>query len=125
MIGLSICLTPILIAFYLYGLNKGKGLDYFFKYYLFNYIILLLNLGRMLKAKAKYSTFYKTLFKLYLLGSQQRIALVLFAIPLYLFVGPWYVGHVLTGHIGIGFVWGIYIKGTNFESVIFLNIVLN
>lgn len=61
--------------------------------------------------KAKYSTFYKSLFKLYLLGATQRVSLVLFAIPLYLFVGPWYVGHVLTGHVGIGFVWGIVVDG--------------
>jgi len=89
LIGLSICLTPLLVGFYLNGLNKG----------------------RMLKAKAKYSSFYKSLFKLYLLGSQRKVSLVLFTIPLYLFIGPWYVGHVLTGHLGVGFVWGIVVDG--------------
>jgi hypothetical protein len=68
--------------------------------------------GEILKAKSKYSFVYKNLFKLYLLSSQRTFSIPLFLIPLYLFVGPWYVGHLLNDHIGFGFIWGLMVNWT-------------
>lgn len=65
-----------------------------------------------MKSKAKYSFVYKNLFKLYLLGSLRRFSVPLLLIPIYLFVGPWYIGHLLNDHIGAGFVWGLMVNWT-------------
>jgi hypothetical protein len=45
------------------------------------------------------------------LGNKLHLILILifdFDVP----AGPWFVGHFMTNHIGILFIWGTYVKGT-------------
>lgn len=71
-----------------------------------------IRIGPIVKLKSKYSFVYKNLFKLYLLCSQRKFSVPLLLIPLYLFVGPWYVGHLLHDRIGFGFIWGLMVDWT-------------
>lgn len=49
---------------------------------------------------------------LHLLVSVDVLFWPLVALPLYLAIGPWFVGEMVEGHLGACFVWGIVVYGT-------------
>ncbi|XP_077530452.1 transmembrane protein 62-like [Haemaphysalis longicornis] len=50
--------------------------------------------------------------RLHLLVSVDALFWPVACLPLYLAIGPWFVAEMLEGHIGVCFVWGVYIYGT-------------
>lgn len=50
--------------------------------------------------------------RLHLLVSVDVLFWPLVSIPLYLAIGPWFVGEMVEGHLGACFVWGILVYGT-------------
>ncbi|XP_077530965.1 transmembrane protein 62-like [Haemaphysalis longicornis] len=47
-----------------------------------------------------------------LLASVDSLFWPLFCLPLYLCLGPWFVGEMVEGHVGICFIWGVFVYGT-------------
>lgn len=50
--------------------------------------------------------------RLHLLVSVDALFWLVVCLPLYLAIGPWFVAEMVEGHIGVCFVWGVFIYGT-------------
>lgn len=50
--------------------------------------------------------------KLWLVANTDRFFIPLILYPLYLAFGPWSIGEVIEGHIGVIFAWGLFVNGT-------------
>lgn len=58
-------------------------------------------------------TFVKWWFrKLWIVANIDRFFIPLVLYPLYLAFGPWSVGEIIEGHIGVIFAWGLFVRGT-------------
>ncbi|XP_076463493.1 transmembrane protein 62-like [Babylonia areolata] len=51
-------------------------------------------------------------YRLWLVARTGSVYYTLLGFLLYITFGPWFVGEFLTGHLGVLFVWGSFIKGT-------------
>jgi hypothetical protein len=49
--------------------------------------------------------------KLWVLSSVNRLFWPIIGYGIYLAIGPWSIGEVIDGHMGVIFVWGIYVNG--------------
>jgi hypothetical protein len=62
------------------------------------------------------------LFKLHLLSNIQRLFLPLFIIPLWIAVGPHFIGYLVDEALGACFVWGVITDGTFIHTGITFNV---
>ncbi|KAL5008024.1 hypothetical protein ScPMuIL_013605 [Solemya velum] len=53
--------------------------------------------------------FNRWLYRTWLVARTRSLYFLLTGFILYIAIGPWFVGEMLTGHTGVVFVWGIYI----------------
>ncbi|KAK9508223.1 hypothetical protein O3M35_007931 [Rhynocoris fuscipes] len=49
---------------------------------------------------------------LWILANIDRFFIPIVLYPLYIAAGPWAIGELIEGHIGVIFIWGIFINGT-------------
>ncbi|KFM76795.1 Transmembrane protein 62, partial [Stegodyphus mimosarum] len=75
-------------------------------------ICLCFGKGDIIKAKSEHNVFRRLVFKLSLLASVEYVFWPVVIGALYMAIGPWFFGYIIDGHIGICFVWGIFLAGT-------------
>ncbi|KAH9394484.1 Transmembrane protein 62 [Tyrophagus putrescentiae] len=57
------------------------------------------------------SYFRKLIFKAYILSHTDKLFFPLVFVPIYLCIGPWFIGRFVEDKIGVSFMWGTYIEG--------------
>lgn len=57
------------------------------------------------------SYFRRMIRKLWILSTVDRILYPYLFSILYVLIGPWSIGHIIDGHMGIIFSWGMFVKG--------------
>lgn len=74
-------------------------------------VIMYVGKDQEIKVKCELSCCRRWVFKLYLLSSVDLLFSTVVLGALYVAVGPWFIGYIIDGHIGVCFVWGIFIAG--------------
>lgn len=67
--------------------------------------------GRLNRPRVSCRYPFKLLRRFWILSTIDRLVLPVIVYCLYLTVGPWSIGEVIDGHMGIIFSWGIYVNG--------------
>ncbi|GFR04818.1 transmembrane protein 62 [Trichonephila clavata] len=75
-------------------------------------IYLCFGKGEGIKSKSERGFCRRMLFKLSLLASVEIVFWPVVIVALYVAIGPWFVGYIIDDHIGVCFVWGIFLAGT-------------
>lgn len=50
--------------------------------------------------------------KMWILSTVDRLAIPIVSYSFYLIIGPWCFVEVIDGHMGVVFVWGIFVNGS-------------
>lgn len=78
--------------------------------------------------KERPGSVYNIYQKIYCLASRSQYFYVLFFIPIYKSIGPWFFDYVIDDHMGIYFAWGVYFNwGEKFcpAGLTYLSALLN
>ncbi|GFT55733.1 transmembrane protein 62 [Nephila pilipes] len=75
-------------------------------------IYLCFGKGEGIKTKSEQGFCRRMLFKLSLLTSVEIVFWPVVIGALYVAVGPWFIGYIIDDHIGVCFIWGIFLAGT-------------
>ncbi|GIY01062.1 transmembrane protein 62 [Caerostris darwini] len=75
-------------------------------------IYLCYGKGEGIKLKSERGFIRRMIFKFSLLASVDKLFWTVVIGALYVGVGPWFVGYIIDDHIGVCFVWGIFLAGT-------------
>lgn len=91
--------------------SRDKYVNFFFITKMLNIsTFLLVSDQKMKRPRIKYPLLKRFVCQMWLLSSIDCLYFPLICYPIYLAVGPWSVGDVITGHTGVVFVWGIFVK---------------
>lgn len=64
------------------------------------------------RPRIKYNCLRNCIRKLWILSTVDRIFLPVILYCVYLTLGPWSIGELIDGHIGVIFAWGLFVKGS-------------
>ncbi|XP_065078386.1 transmembrane protein 62-like isoform X2 [Ochlerotatus camptorhynchus] len=73
---------------------------------------MLVRNGTVARPRIRRYCFRGLIRKMWILSTVDRLVFPLIAYCLFVTCGPWSFGEVIDGHVGIVFVWGIFVNGT-------------
>lgn len=75
------------------------------------YIKIMQVVGKVGRLPSRKFFCSRLLLRMHLLVSMNQFFWPVVLLPIYAAVGPWFVGELVTDHIGVCFLWGLYING--------------